>query len=267
MLRFRMIGPPTLFLSDGAAAPRAPKQRQLLALLLLHPGQVVTIDECVDELWGERPPDSAQSTVRTYVMQVRKELQRGGLGTAPDGGPRLVTRDRGYSLAVAPGELDLDVFLGLVRQAGQAQAAGDDQQVGWLLHRALDLWSGPALGDITCGPILQMRLGGLEELRLGTLEDRIDADLRLGRHRGLISELKMLTQRYPLHENIHAQFMTALYRSGRRANALEVYARLRRAFSTELGLEPSLQLRRLQQAMLTADPALDPVLPQASAVG
>lgn len=255
----RILGPLTL--TDGlrTVTPRAPKQRQLLALLLFHAGQVVTVDECVDELWADSPPHSAHSTLQTYVMQVRKTLR----SSAPvaDAPPRmhLETRDRGYVLVVGPGRLDLHQFEDLVERAMRARAAGDHVREAELLHGALGLWSGRALADVTCGPLLRTRLGGLHESWLGALEQRIDADLRTGRHHQLIGELSVLADQYPMHENLHAQLMIALYRSGRTSNALEAYARLRRTLSTELGLEPSARMRKLHAALLNSAPVAESV--------
>ncbi|MEU9558376.1 AfsR/SARP family transcriptional regulator [Streptomyces fumanus] len=250
----RILGPLTL--TDGLrnVTPRAPKQRQLLSLLLVHAGQVVTVDECVDELWADAPPNSAHSTLQTYVMQIRKTL-RG----AASAGMHLETRDRGYLLAVGPGRLDQHQFEELVERASLARDAGEHAHESELLHRALGLWTGKALADVTCGPLLRTRLSGLRETRLAALEQRIDADLRIGRHHQVIGELSVLTRQYPTYENLHAQAMIALYRSGRTADALEVFARLRRTLRTELGLEPSARMRELHADLLNSAPIAESV--------
>jgi SARP family transcriptional regulator, regulator of embCAB operon len=255
-MRFKVLGP--LWLSGPRATqpPKAPKQRKLLALLVLYANSVVTADECVDELWGEEPPPSAASTLHTYIMQIRKALDRGGLELIPRG-ERLVTVGRGYSLAMEQGELDLQVFQDLAEEGRRALAEQDDARAAELLGQALALWRGPALVDVPAGPILRTKILGLNELRLSTLEDRIDADLRLGRHRQLLSELSMLVEHHPLHENFSAQLMIALYRSGRSTDALRVYQRLYRMLAEEFGIEPSRALRCLQQAVLRSDPKLD----------
>ncbi|EMF53308.1 MULTISPECIES: BTAD domain-containing putative transcriptional regulator [Streptomyces] len=255
----RILG--TLTLSDGprTVTPRAPKQRQLLSLLLLHAGQVVTVDECVDELWADSPPHSAHSTLQTYVMQIRKTLRSAATATGTSAEMYLETRDRGYLLAVGAGQLDLHQFEKLVEQASLARIVGDHTRESELLHRALGLWSGKALADVTCGPLLRTRLSGLRETRLGALEQRIDADLRIGRHHRLIGELRVLTRQYPTYENLHAQLMIALSRSGRTADALEVFAGLRRTFSTELGLEPSARVRDLHADLLNSVPVRESV--------
>ncbi|MEU3983431.1 AfsR/SARP family transcriptional regulator [Streptomyces sp. NPDC026672] len=255
----RVLGPLTL--GDGlrTLTPRAPKQRQLLSLLLLHAGQVVTVDECVDELWADSPPHSAHSTLQTYVMQIRKTLRSAATAPGVPADLHLETRDRGYLLAVGTGRLDLHQFEKLVEQASSARLAGDHARESELLHRALGLWQGRALADVTCGPLLRTRLSGLRETWLGALEQRIDADLRIGRHHQLIGELSILTRQYPTYENLHAQLMIALYRSGRTADALEVFARLRRTFSAELGLEPSVRMRDLHTDLLNSAPVTESV--------
>ncbi|MBG0851942.1 winged helix-turn-helix domain-containing protein [Streptomyces spinoverrucosus] len=255
----RILGPLTLTVGLRNVTPRAPKQRQLLSLLLLHAGQVVTVDECVDELWADSPPHSAHSTLQTYVMQIRKTLRSAASATSALAEMHLETRDRGYLLAVGPGRLDLHQFEKLVEQASLARFAGDHARESELLHRALDLWSGKALADVTCGPLLRTRLSGLRETWLGALEQRIDADLRIGRHCRLIGELSVLTRQYPTYENLHAQLMIALYRSGRTADALDVFAGLRRTLSTELGLEPSARIRDLHADLLNSAPVAESV--------
>ncbi|GAA0900941.1 AfsR/SARP family transcriptional regulator [Streptomyces thermoalcalitolerans] len=255
----RILGPLTLLDGLRNVTPRAPKQRQLLSLLLLHAGQVVAVDECVDELWADSPPLSAHSTLQTYVMQIRKTLRSAVSTTGRSADIHLETRDRGYLLAVGAGRLDLHQFEKLVEQASLARIAGDHARESELLHRALGLWSGRALADVTCGPLLRTWLSGLRETRLGVLEQRIDADLRIGRHHQLIGELNVLTRQYPTHENLHAQLMIALYRSGRTADALEVYARLRRTLRTELGLEPSARMRDLHTDLLNSAPVTESV--------
>ncbi|RMB82976.1 SARP family transcriptional regulator [Streptomyces shenzhenensis] len=255
----RILGPLTLTEGLRTVTPRAPKQRQLLALLLLHAGQVVTVDECVDELWADSPPHSAHSTLQTYVMQTRKTLRSAVSATGAPAAMHLETRDRGYLLAVGAGRLDLHQFEKLVEQASLARIVGDHARESELLHSALGLWSGKALADVTCGPVLRTRLSGLRETWLGALEQRIDADLRIGRHHQLIGELRVLTRQYPTYENLHAQLMIALYRSGRTADALEVFTRLRRTFSTELGLEPSTRIRDLHADLLNSAPVTESV--------
>ncbi|WP_329395859.1 AfsR/SARP family transcriptional regulator [Streptomyces melanogenes] len=238
-------------------APTAPKQRQLLALLVFNANQVVTVGTCIEELWGESPPDTGLSTLQSYVLQLRRILKRvPRIGSLKAARELLQTRDGGYLLAVRPEELDVNLFHGLVRQ-GRAELGKNDVAASELLSTALGLWEGSALSDVQAGPVLRIHLAGLEETRVSVQEQRIDADLRLGRHHDLLGELSALCALYPTHENLHAQFMLALSRSGRRTQALEVVQRLRRMLGDELGLEPSPRMNRLHQAVLACDPVID----------
>ncbi|MGW0506589.1 AfsR/SARP family transcriptional regulator [Micromonospora sp. NPDC003241] len=257
-MRFKVLGPLTMM---PGRLPSAPKQRQLLALLLLHANTVVTIDDCVDELWGEQPPHSAHSTLQTYVMNLRRVLR---LEAEPPGGGRIVTRERGYALHLEPGELDLEDFQRVAGDGSEALAAGRYPEAARLLRAALDMWRGPALVDVQAGPILRGRLDGLREVHLAVQEERVEADLRIGRHRELLGELRTLVRRHPTHENLCAQLALALYRSGRTTEALAVLRQLRTTLGERFGLEPSRRLQRLERAVLRAEPALD--LPAASSV-
>jgi SARP family transcriptional regulator, regulator of embCAB operon len=246
-MRFTVLGPLTM---EPGRLPSAPKQRQLLALLLLNAGTVVTVDDCVDELWGEQPPNSAHSTLQTYVMNLRKVLR-------VKGHDQITTRERGYALRLEPGELDLDDFHRIARGGSEAYAAGRYPEAARLLQAALDLWRGPALVDVQAGPILRARLEGLREVHLAVQEERVEADLRLGRHRELLGELRVLVRRYPTHENLCAQLALALYRSGRIIEALAALRQLRRTLGDRFGLEPSRRLQGLERALLRAEPTLD----------
>ncbi|MFG2041514.1 BTAD domain-containing putative transcriptional regulator [Dactylosporangium sp. NPDC048998] len=264
-MKVGVLGPLLMCADQAIKVPTAPKQRQLLALLLLNANQVVPVSQCIEELWEYRPPASAVSTLHTYIMQLRRML-RGAPKDSPPGDPgggtgcveRLVTRDRGYLFVTRPGELDVDAFEDRLRDSRQALGAGDDAVAAAALRDALAVWRGPALVDIQPGPVLRTWIASLEESRLSTIERRIEVDLRLGRHQELIGELSALVERHPVHENLHAHLMLALYRSGRQVHALEVFTRLRTVLSEELGLEPSPALRRLHQAVLASDPVLDP---------
>ncbi|GGN21466.1 AfsR/SARP family transcriptional regulator [Streptomyces fuscichromogenes] len=240
-------------------APTAPKPRQVLALLALRADQVVPVPTLTEELWAGTPPRSARTTLQTYVLQLR-ELIATALrpGAGPEGGAArsakdvLATLPGGYLLATGGGGSDIQEFERLREQGCRAMDDGNLTAAAGILRRALDLWSGPPFADVPTGAHLGMEARRLEESRLCALDQRIEADLRLGRHRELLAELTVLTSRYPSHENLHAQFMLALYRSGRRGEALLVYQRLRTLLVRDLGLEPSARLRRLQQAVLTA---------------
>ncbi|MBL0804348.1 AfsR/SARP family transcriptional regulator, partial [Streptomyces albidoflavus] len=242
-----------------SVTPTAPKPRQVLAMLALRADQVVSVATLTEELWGARPPRSARATLQTYVLQLRELIGAALEREAADAPARsakdvLVTMPGGYLLNTSGGQCDVREFELLAGTGYRAMDAGDFPGAARQLRSALDLWSGSALADVQTGPLLSMEVRRLEETRLCALDQRIDADLRLGRHREILGELSVLVSRYPTHETLHGQFMLALHRSGRRTEALETYQRLRRALVRELGLEPSAALRRLQRSVLMAGP-------------
>ncbi|MEV5708029.1 BTAD domain-containing putative transcriptional regulator [Actinoallomurus sp. NPDC052274] len=226
--------------------------RQVLAFLLLRSGKFVQVGEFIDELWGDTPPSSAMTTLQTYIYKLRKDV----LERCP--GAHLHTRVSGYVLEVPPQEGDVFEFERLAAEGRAALDSGDAAGAADALSQALALWRGPAaLADVTVGEILSAYVTRMEEERLRVLELRIEADLRLGRHLALISELKVLVSRHPLHERFYANLMLALHRSGRRYEALEVYQRLRRVLVDELGLEPPQWVQRLHLALLSSDPTVE----------
>ncbi|MEV7030960.1 AfsR/SARP family transcriptional regulator [Streptomyces sp. NPDC093272] len=240
-------------------APTAPKPRQVLALLALRADRMVPVPALVEELWAGAPPRSARTTLQTYVLQLREHIAaalRTGSGPGDEAAPSakdvLTTLPGGYLLASGGGGSDIREFERLRELGCRAMDDEDFAGASRTLRQALDLWTGPPFADVHTGAHLAMEARRLEESRLCALDQRIEADLRLGRHRELLAELTVLTSRYRSHENLHAQFMLALYRSGRRGEALHVYQRLRTLLVRELGLEPSARLRRLQQSILTA---------------
>lgn len=272
-MQIKLLGPFVAHEQQTSIVPSAPKPRQILALLALQANQVVTVPTLMEEIWGERPPRSAATTLQTYILQLRRRLAT-AFGAERSGSAKevLVTRHGGYLLDVQPGEVDTSEFERTLGLGQAALAAGDDSTASMMLGQALALWRGPALVDVQTGRVLEIEVLRLEEARLGALEGRIAADLRLGRHAGMLSELTVLAARHPMHEGLHAQFMLAQYRSGRAWQALETYQRLRGTLVAELGIEPSARLRRLHGAVLAADPRLDLVgeelvLESARAVG
>ncbi|MFK0235509.1 AfsR/SARP family transcriptional regulator [Streptomyces vinaceus] len=254
----------TLAVREGgiSVTPTAPKPRQVLALLALHADQVVPVSALIEELWQGAPPRSARTTLQTYVLQLRAliatALEQGEDEAAPAGRRTakdvLVTLPGGYLLNSGGGTSDVREFDRLAGMGYRAMDAGDFPGAARLLREALSLWSGPAFADVHGGIQLDMETRRLEETRLCALDQRIEADLRIGRHRELLAELTVLASRYRTHENLHGQFMLALHRSGRRGEALDVYQRLRATLVRELGLEPSAALRRLQRSILMASP-------------
>jgi len=246
VLEFRILGPLEVVEHDRLLVLGGPKQRALLVILLLHRGEVVSTDRLGDELWGERPPASAAKTVQVYMSNLRKALGDGV----------LVTRGHGYLLQTARGQVDVDRFEVLVDAGRTALGEGDARGASERLREALALWRGPPLADFAYEPFAQAEAARLEEERLAALEDRIDADLALGRHAALVGELESLVRGHPLRERLQGQLMLALYRSGRQADALERYQEARRRLTDELGIEPGPELQELERAILNQDPEL-----------
>ncbi|ATZ29820.1 BTAD domain-containing putative transcriptional regulator [Streptomyces lavendulae] len=259
-MEIQVLGPLSAEVNGASIVPTAGKPRQILALLALYPGRVMPVPTLMEEIWGTKLPESALTTLQTYILQLRRRLGTalgpGAPGTAKD---VLATRHGGYLLQIPQESVDVHAYEALVAGGQIAFDEGDDERAASMLRKALDLWQGPALVDVKVGPILEIEVLRLAESRLVTTERRIDVDLRLGRHSELLAELTELMARNPQHEGLHSQAMVALYRSGRQATALDVYRRLRARLIGELGVEPSQQLQRLHQAMLRVDPALDVV--------
>jgi DNA-binding SARP family transcriptional activator/streptogramin lyase len=244
---FRILGPFEVC-DDGRSLPvGSGKQRALLALLLLNAREVVSTDRLIDALWGESPPASAPNSVHIYVSQLRKVL----------GEACLVTRGHGYVLVVEPEQLDLLRFERMLEEGRKLLAGDDAEGAAEALRAALVLWRGAPLVDFATEPFAQREIARLEDLRLGALEARIEADLILGRHSELIGELDALTAANPLHERVWAQLMLALYRSGRQSEALGAYQKARRALLEQVGLAPGPELQRLEKAILAHDPRLE----------
>jgi DNA-binding SARP family transcriptional activator len=248
-IEFRILGPLEVADGDATVALGGVRQRTLLAILVLNANAVVSADRLIDELWGERSPQSGRSALQVRVSQLRKALGHGGA--------QLLTRTPGYVLELDRDQLDLQHFERLVREA----AASEPPAAAEKLREALALWRGPPLADLAYEPFAQAAIGRLDELRLGAIEKRIDADLALGRRGELVVELEELVAEHPLREHLRAQLMLALYRCGRQADALEIYRRTREGLSAELGLEPGRELKELESAILNQDPSLEPLSP------
>jgi predicted ATPase/DNA-binding SARP family transcriptional activator len=244
--QFTLLGPLSVSRDGVPTAIGGQKPRALLAALLLEPNQVVSRDRLIDALWGEAPPDTARNTLQVYVSQLRKLLPDGALDTAPPG----------YRLVVDPETVDLFRFVRLCDEGRSKLADGNAAGAAETLRAALSLWRGAPLAELAWEPFAHAEIARLEELRLAALEDRIDADLALGRHGQLVPELERLVIEEPLRERLRAQLMLALYRAGRQADALAVYQRARKAMVDELGIEPGESLRQLERAILAQDPSL-----------
>jgi DNA-binding SARP family transcriptional activator len=248
-VEFRILGPLEAREGDDVVRLGGARQRALLAIMLLHANEVISVDRLVDELWAEAPPATAAHTVQVHVSNVRKALE----AAVPGAAARLETRPPGYLLRTEPGELDLEQFERLCEQARTA----DPQQAAALLREALALWRGAPLADVAYESFAQPAVGRLEELRLAALEERVDADLACGRHAALVGELQPLVAAHPLRERLRGQLMLALYRSGRQAEALEAFQEGRRALVEELGIEPGPALQRLERAILRQERELE----------
>ena len=245
-MQFRILGPLEVVDRDAALALGGAKQRAVLAILLIHRVEVLSSERLIDELWGERPPATAAKTLQGYVSHLRKAL----------GGGLLRTHGRGYQLALAPGQLDVDEFERLAAEGRRALSEGDPASAAERLREALGVWRGPALVDFAYESFAEPEIARLEEARLAALEDRVDADLALGHHAQVVGALEPLISEHPYRERLRAQLMLALYRCDRQADGLQAYQNARRKLGEDLGLEPSERLRELERAILAHDPTL-----------
>ena len=247
VLEFRLLGPLEVLDGDRPVRLGGPKQRAALAILLLSANRVVSVERLADDLYAGAPPVTAVTQVQRQISELRKVL----------GADAIETRSPGYVLHVEPGRLDLDRFERTTHDAAQALEKADANAAAELLRRALDLWRGAPLADLTYESFAQTAIGRLDELRLGALELHFDAELALGRHAAVLAELEALVWDHPLREGLRAQLMTALYRSGRQAEALDVYRRARETLVEEFGIEPSPSLHELERMILAQDQSLD----------
>lgn len=242
-MEFRVLGPLEVASGGSVLACGGPKQRALLAFLLLRANEAVGRDRLIEALWGEAPPGNAANALQVHVHGLRKLLGR----------ERLETRGSAYALRVEPGELDLERFEELTRQA---RAVEDPAARLDLIGPALALWRGAALADLDEAPFAQLERDRLEEARLAALELRIDAELARGDGDELVPELEALVAAHPYRERLRAQLMRALYRAGRQVDALEAFQQARRVLVDELGIDPSRELQDLERAILRQDPSL-----------
>ena len=250
-LAFGVLGPLEVRLDGAAVRVGGPRQRALLGLLLCHANRVVSRDQLIEELLGDHPAATADRMLRVQVSRLRKALDDG------NGQPRLQARPPGYLLRVEDGELDLHAFEQQIAAGRQALADGDPARAAGLLREAEALWRGRPLADLEFESFARLEVRRLETLRMQVAEDRIDAELALGRHAVVCPELEQLVTEHPLRERLRGQLMVALYRCGRQADALETYRAGRSLLVEELAVEPGPQLRKLQLALLEQDTALD----------
>lgn len=252
-MRYEILGPLRVRDGEHGSAIGARKVEMLLAIMLTRANQVITIDQLINEIWGEHAPRRAVAGVHVYVSQLRKFLDRQGYPNP------LETRSPGYTLRVEPGELDSDVFQGLVKAGRAHMEEGRIANAAIVFERALAMWRGQVFSDLWRSPILSGFATWLTELRLGSIEMMVDAQLELGRHREYVGLLYSLTAEYPLRETFYRQLMLALYRAERQADALSVFRSARRILDEELGLEPCQALQDLQRAILLGDNSLQPI--------
>ncbi len=247
-LELGILGPIEVRTEGAPAALGGPRQRAVLAVLAIHPNQVVSVDRLVDDIWAEHPPPTAVHTVQVFVSRLRRALA--------EAGDRLITRRPGYVLELNVDELDADRFERLYETARTALAAGRAEDAVALLTEAQALWRGQPLAEFTYEPFAQGAIARLDELRLSAREELIEAQLAIGSHQQVVSELEVLVREHPFRERPRGQLMLALYRCGRQAQALEAYQEARRALVEELAVEPGEALRELEQAILRQDPSL-----------
>jgi ABC-type transport system substrate-binding protein/DNA-binding SARP family transcriptional activator len=250
-IEFRILGPLEVCVDDARLRIGGPRQRALLAFLLLSANEIVSRDRLIDELFGDARAESADHALRVQVSRLRKTL--GGAR----GQQRLLASPPGYLLRVEPGELDLHVFEQLLGAGRSALEEGGAERAAAKLRAAEKLWRGRPLADLEFEPFARVEVERLEELRLAAVEARIEAELALGRDAALVPELEGLVSEHPLRERLRSQLMLALYRCGRQADALETYRVGRTLLSEQLALEPGPRLRELEQAILRQEPTLE----------
>jgi len=251
VIDYRLLGPLEVTAGGHALDVGGPKQRALLAILLLHANQPVPRDVLIEQLWGERPPTGPDHAVDVYIWRLRKRLD------PVAGSPCVLTRAGGYLLQAAPEQVDLLRFERLAHDGQRSLAEGKADRAAGQFREALALWRGPPLADFRGEAFAQAWITRLEKLRAEVAEDRIDADLALGQHARVVGELEAIVASQPLHERPYQQLMVALYRCGRQADALAVYRDARRTLVDELGIEPGQPLRQLERAILQQDPSLE----------
>jgi len=250
--QIRILGDMRVCVDGVASVPRGDKPRQILALLALHTDRFVATSDLMEEVWGDRPPRSASTMLHNYLLELRGSLQSAApRRTAVEHRNAIATMRGGYQLLLEPCFVDVHVFRTLLAR-GHQMLGTDDVAAVRTLRKASALWRGPMLAGTRHGPLLRAEIARLEEERLTAVVQRISAELRLGRNAEVLDELEELTARHSLHEHLHAQRMIALYRLGRRTEALGVFRRLRAAFLEELGLEPSATLTRLTGTLCRA---------------
>lgn len=271
----KLLGNTEFVVDDVSVAPSAPKPRQLLAMLALNAGCTVPVSALMEEVWNDLPPQSAHGTLHTYIGKLRKSIRLAMYDRSEERAKRiLVTEPAGYRLILPPGSIDTERYERHAVIGRRAAEVGDYQTATASLTAALAVWRGPALADIDPGPYTMADVVSLEQSRVSDLDLRIGADLQLGRHCQLLGELAGLCARFPTSENFSAKYMVALYLSGQKGRALQVFHSLRDTMIDQLGVDPPVSVQRLHVALLRGDPAVaDPYfhtenrLPAGAAIG
>jgi DNA-binding SARP family transcriptional activator len=258
-LRFGVLGPLSAARGDTVLHAGGPKQRAVLAMLLVEANRIVSVARLAEGLWGDDVPDRGHATLQVHVSNLRKALQ------LADESPIIVTRPPGYVMELGPDQLDLLGFKELTAEA-RSLTDVDPAAASERYEAALAMWRGPALEDLQHEPFAAPAVAWLEEERLRASEERLELGLRLGRERELVGEIEAVLARTPLSERLWRLLMLALYRSGRQADALAAYGRARETLLDQLGLEPSVELRETEGMILRQDPALDRVADDPAAV-
>ncbi|MDO0926344.1 AfsR/SARP family transcriptional regulator [Streptomyces sp. TG1A-8] len=252
MLKFSILGALQIRTLSGPAEISGDLQRTLVQTLLVTEGQAVSGESLVEEMWGDAVPDNQANALQAHISRLRRKLRALEPGRSS---PRVTIHPSGYRLTVAEGELDAAEFVKVVRHAESADPA-DAAHSARMLRDALAMWRGPVFGGFSGGTLCQLAGVRYEEYRMRAMELRFDAELRLGRHAAVLAELTEAHTNHPLRERFCEQLMIALYCSGRQADALDVFRRMRRHLDDELGIQPSPSLRRVENAILCHDPAL-----------
>jgi DNA-binding SARP family transcriptional activator len=247
-MRYRILGPLEIFDGTEWHGVGTATSRSVLATLLIRADHVVSVDQLIFELWGDAPPKTAPTQIHRSIMRLRRALN-------DPTGRVLVTVSPGYRLAIADDDIDAERFSVMAERGHAALRAGQPDRAADLLNAALDLWHGPALSDVSPSPLVTAEADRLAEQRLAAWEARVDADLDLGRHAELVGELRQHVEQHPLRERSWRQLMIALHRSGRVAEALQTFHRLRRTLVDEIGVEPCAELRQLHEELLAGEPA------------
>jgi len=248
MMRFRLLGPLEIRAGEDWRGIGAPKWRSVLAALLIHPGQIVSADTLINEVWGDAPPARAANLISIYVLRLRRLMD-------DEDSRLLITRAPGYQLVLTASDTDALVFEAMVRDGRRAFAAGDPAGAASQLTEALALWHGRPLADVPPTPLVEAEAERLNELHLGAIELRIMAELACGGHAQAVAEIRRLLADHPLREGLWLLLMQALDGAGRHAEALEVYGRARDAISEQLGVDPGAELRQFHAELLAKDSA------------